>query len=266
MEKINKKVAVLIDAENAASKHAKQIFDTMSNYGEIVVKRIFADWSRRNVSGWKEQIAEFSITTKQQFSFASKKNSSDLSLIIDAMVLLFERDIDIFCLVSSDSDFTRLVQELRERGKTVVGMGSRNAVKAFVNAFSEFFYLGEAEEGQEKDEKEDKEPEKPVVKTKPEPRQNEGREPRKRYLLSREQHKALKDIVNSLIDEDGTALYTKINVMMKAKYSDFVPQNFGCETVSKLIEKLLPELRDFKVGRRPIQGNEGAYIMYLERK
>ncbi|MFA5036910.1 MAG: NYN domain-containing protein [Candidatus Izemoplasmatales bacterium] len=143
MEKQNRKVAILIDAENVNSANARQIFDTMSTYGEVIIRQIFADWSNEAVKSWKTAISNYSIVSNQQFTFVPRKNSSDIALVIQAMVFLFERNVDIFCLVSSDSDFTRLVQELRERNKTVIGMGGRNSIKSFVNAFSEFIYLGE---------------------------------------------------------------------------------------------------------------------------
>jgi uncharacterized protein (TIGR00288 family) len=144
MKEDNKYVAVFIDAENISSRNAEQIFNEASNYGEIIVKRIFGDWSHNNLAlSWKEAISKYSIKAEQQFSFVSGKNTSDISLIIQAMIALFEKDIDVFCLVSSDSDFTYLVQEMREREKVVVGMGARTSPQAFVNAFSEFIYLGE---------------------------------------------------------------------------------------------------------------------------
>ena len=126
----NTNVAVFIDAENVGAGNAKQIFDEASNYGDIVVKRIFADWSKTALKSWREEINRYSITAEQQFGIVSKKNCSDIALIIQTMVVLFEKDVDVFCLVSGDSDFTRLVQELRERNKTVVGM-----IIPFVSSF-----------------------------------------------------------------------------------------------------------------------------------
>lgn len=145
MEKINN-VAVLIDAENVSSGSAKQIFDEASNYGNIVVKRIFADWSKGAVKSWKEEVNRYSMTAVQQFEVQPRKNTIDIALIIQALVILFEKDVDVFCIAAGDSDYTRLVRELRERNKTVIGLGGRNVNQSFVNAFNEFIYLDTAME------------------------------------------------------------------------------------------------------------------------
>jgi len=139
--KENKKVAVFIDAENISARFADRLFAEAANYGDVIIRRVFADWSSVNVQAWKEVVNRHSLLAEQQFSAVKGKNSGDISLIINAMMVLFERDIDVFCLASSDSDFTRLVQVLREREKTVIGLGLKQTAQAFVNAFSEFIYL-----------------------------------------------------------------------------------------------------------------------------
>ena len=112
MEKVNN-VAVLIDAENVPSAAAKQIFDEASNYGNILVKRIFADWSKACVKGWKEEVNRYSMTAEQQFEVQARKNTTDIALIIQALIILFEKDVDVFFIAAGDSDYTRLVRELR---------------------------------------------------------------------------------------------------------------------------------------------------------
>ena len=145
MEKVTN-VAVLIDAENVASHSAKQIFDEASNYGNIMVKRIFADWSKTSVRGWKEEVNRYSMTAVQQFEVQARKNTTDIALIIQALLILFEKDVDVFCIAAGDSDYTRLVRELRERDKIVIGLGGRNVNQSYVNAFNEFIYLDAGEE------------------------------------------------------------------------------------------------------------------------
>ena len=139
--KENKKVAVFIDAENISARFADKLLAEAANYGDVIIRRVYADWSSSNVQAWKEVISRHSLLAEQQFNAVKGKNSGDISLIINAMIVLFERDIDVFCLASSDSDFTRLVQVLREREKTVIGLGLKQTAQAFVNAFSEFIYL-----------------------------------------------------------------------------------------------------------------------------
>ena len=114
MEKV-KNVAVLIDAENVPAHSARQIFDEASNYGNVMVKRIFADWSKASVKGWKEEVNRYSMTAVQQFEVQPRKNTIDIALIIQALIVLFEKDVDVFCIAAGDSDYTRLVRELRER-------------------------------------------------------------------------------------------------------------------------------------------------------
>jgi len=134
-------IAVLIDPENISHRYLQKIFENIAAYGQISVRRIYSDWTDTNRNVWKPLIHEFSLSTIQQFSNKDSKNVSDFTLVIDAMDLLHEGIIDCFCIVSSDSDFTRLAQRIREKGKTVIGLGEKKSIKAFVNACNEFIYL-----------------------------------------------------------------------------------------------------------------------------
>lgn len=230
--KDNNRVAVYIDAENISTKHASKLMEEASTYGDVIIKRAFADWSHNQVSPWKEQLNKYSITADQQFCAVKGKNSSDISLIISAMVTLFERDIDVFCLASSDSDFTRLVQELRERGKTVVGFGTGQTVEQFVNAFSEFIYLDSptAEETQ------------PSTKTASKPKP----------FLSKARQSALFEIIDRLIELHGKAYYSQIGNEMKNKYSDFIPKNYGCKSMKDFLSKALAKSNKYSIA---VEGN-----------
>ncbi|ENA0005157.1 NYN domain-containing protein, partial [Campylobacter jejuni] len=145
----NKSIAIFIDAENIPAKYAKSIFDIASDYGEVIIKRIYGDWTQKNIQGWREQIAEYSLIAMQQFNFAANKNSSDMYLITEIMSIFYEKNIDIFVIVSSDSDYTSLIQKLRENKKQVIGMGLEKSIKSYINAFSEFFYLDKDESKKE---------------------------------------------------------------------------------------------------------------------
>ena len=133
--------AVLIDADNVAAKYIKYILDEMSNYGIVTYKRVYGDWTRSNLSSWKTMALENAITPVQQYSYTIGKNSTDSAMIIDAMDILYSNNIDGFCLVSSDSDFTRLAIRLRESGKHVIGMGEKKTPKPFSTACNAFKYL-----------------------------------------------------------------------------------------------------------------------------
>ena len=250
MEKINN-VAVLIDAENVGAQHAKQVFDEASNYGNVFIKRIFADWSKASVKGWKEEVNRYSMTAEQQFEVSPRKNTIDIALIIQALVILFEKDVDVFFIAAGDSDYTRLVRELRERDKVVIGMGGRNVNQSFVNAFNEFLYFDEGDEEQKPAKKQAKKAKAP--QTPPQPKEPE--------LIDAKRKSDLHNIIDRMIDNSGKAYYSQISSEMKQKYSDFVPKNFGCNSFKKLMEKLTPYLKKYSIGT-----DAAGTTMYLYRR
>lgn len=133
--------AVLIDADNVAAKYTKYILDEMSNYGIVTYKRVYGDWTRTNLASWKNMALDNAITPVQQYSYTTGKNATDSAMIIDAMDILYSQNVDGFCIVSSDSDFTRLAIRLRESGMHVIGMGERKTPKPFSTACNAFKYL-----------------------------------------------------------------------------------------------------------------------------
>ncbi len=133
--------AVLIDADNVAPKYTKNILDELSNYGIATYKRVYGDWTRPNLAGWKNMALDNAITPVQQYSYTTGKNATDSAMIIDAMDILYSNNVDGFCIVSSDSDFTRLAIRLRESGKRVIGMGEKKTPKPFSTACNSFKYL-----------------------------------------------------------------------------------------------------------------------------
>lgn len=133
--------AVLIDADNVASKYTKYILDEVSNYGIVTYKRVYGDWTRTNLASWKNMALDNAITPVQQYSYTTGKNATDSAMIIDAMDILYSQNVDGFCIVSSDSDFTRLAIRLRESGMHVIGMGERKTPKPFSTACNAFKYL-----------------------------------------------------------------------------------------------------------------------------
>ena len=133
--------AVLIDADNVAAKYTKNILDELSNYGVVTYKRVYGDWTRPNLAGWKSMALDNAITPVQQYSYTTGKNATDSAMIIDAMDILYSHNVDGFCIVSSDSDFTRLAIRLRESGMHVIGMGEKKTPKPFCIACNAFKYL-----------------------------------------------------------------------------------------------------------------------------
>ncbi len=148
MESGTRRVAVLIDADNASAAHAGAVFEEVAKHGEANVRRLYGDVTSSRLGGWVRRLQELAILPQQQFPYVTGKNTSDIALVIDAMDLMHTGAVDTFCLVSSDSDFTRLAQRLRESGKTVIGFGERKTPPAFRNACNRFIYfdnLGPAE-------------------------------------------------------------------------------------------------------------------------
>src|SRR5664279_685270 len=135
------RLAVLIDADNIPYRNVKGMLEEIAKYGTPTFKRIYGDWTKPTVSGWKPVLLENAITPVQQYSYTQGKNATDSAMIIDAMDILYSGKIDGFCLVSSDSDFTRLATRLREAGMKVIGIGERKTPAPFIVACDKFIYL-----------------------------------------------------------------------------------------------------------------------------
>jgi len=135
------RLAVLIDADNASAQHLEQLLVEIAKYGAASVRRAYGDWTSTRLNSWKTGLLQHSVQPIQQFSYTTGKNATDSALIIDAMDLLHAGNLDGFCLVSSDSDFTRLAARIREQGLTVYGFGERKTPKPFVAACDTFIYV-----------------------------------------------------------------------------------------------------------------------------
>ena len=135
------KLAVLIDADNAQPGIASELLTEVARYGTATIKRAYGDWTTPNLSGWKETLHNLAIQPVQQFRFTTGKNATDSALIIDAMDLLHGGSVDGFCLVSSDSDFTRLATRIREAGLAVYGFGEKKTPRPFVVACDKFIFM-----------------------------------------------------------------------------------------------------------------------------
>lgn len=136
-----KKFAVLIDADNSSHRHIEPILEEIAKYGIASVKRIYGDWSIEALLSWRDKLLPNAITPVQQFAYVTQKDATDMRLVIDAMDILYAGDLDGFCIVSSDSDFTPLASRIRESGLLVYGFGRQSTVKSFVNACDKFIYV-----------------------------------------------------------------------------------------------------------------------------
>jgi len=152
---IPRQMAVLIDGDNAQPKLVGEMLAEAGKYGMITIRRIYGDWTTPNMNGWKEQLQTHAIQPIQQFRYTTGKNATDSAMIIDAMDILYGGVVNAFCLVSSDSDYTRLATRIREKGFFVLGIGKKSTPRAFVNACNVFLYIenlgpGRASASQEK--------------------------------------------------------------------------------------------------------------------
>lgn len=237
-EEVDLKIAVLIDADNVSSSKIEGILDEVKRYGIPSIKRIYADWTRSHVAGWKERLLTHAITPIQQYSYTSGKNSSDSALIIDAMDILHSDQVDGFTIVSSDSDFTRLAIRLRESGKTVIGVGEKKTPKPFIAACDKFIYIEilDKETAPKPKEKEQTPVETVAVKGNPviEAVPHTSRfEP-----INPETVDVLKSTVNDVADEGGWAPLAAIGGLINKRKPDFDPRVYGFPKLTPLFKSL----------------------------
>ncbi len=218
VEESTKRLAVLIDADNASSRDIKAILEEVTKYGEATVKRIYGNFVSNN-GGWKDTINEYAIKPMQQFAFTSGKNATDGFMIIDAMDLLYTNRFDGFCLVSSDSDFTALAIRLKEHGAMVYGFGKKQTPLAFRNACSRFIYVENLHDDEPVEMNNSLKPE--VIST---------RESSVKYLPI----DTLKKIFEQQSDWVQLGLLGQQWGLLE---TDFDPRNYGCKKLSDLVKK-----------------------------
>ncbi|HEX8479874.1 MAG TPA: NYN domain-containing protein [Telluria sp.] len=218
----NLKLAVLIDADNAQASIIKELLGEVSTFGVASVKRAYGDWTTTNLKGWKDMLHMMAIQPIQQFSYTTGKNSSDSSLIIDAMDLLHSGKLDGFCLVSSDSDFTRLATRIREAGLVVYGFGEKKTPEAFVAACDKFVYTE-------------------ILRSAP----REGAElhaaksiAAKPAIILGEVEKIVRSAIAAATREDGFASLGPVGSLILKNSPAFDSRNYGCEKLGELVRRL----------------------------
>jgi len=250
-----KRLAVLIDADNAPAAIVEGLFEEIAKYGIASVKRIYGDWTGPHLGGWKKVLLDHSIQPIQQFAYTKGKNATDSSLIIDAMDLLYTRRFDGFCLVSSDSDFTRLASRLREEGLTVYGFGEEKTPKPFVAACDKFIYIELLREDV-------------VAPTNGEPSSASVAPPDVAKPAVAEPSKKPKapvgfiaKIMDDIADEDGWAHLGALGANITKLRPEFDPRTHGYKKLSDLI-KGYPQ--SFELQARGTSG--GTAVMYARHK
>jgi uncharacterized LabA/DUF88 family protein len=250
------RLAVLIDADNIPYSNVKGMLEEIAKYGTPTFKRIYGDWTRPTISGWKSVLLENAITPVQQYSYTKGKNSTDSALIIDGMDILYSGKVDGFCIVSSDSDFTRLATRLREAGMKVIGIGERKTPHPFIVACDKFIYLEiltpsiavleSPPEARKRG--------KPVVKKK----KTEDPDPQAQIRVVK---RLIASSITDLADENGWAYLGDVGNLILKKQPDFDPRNFGFPKLTPLIRSL-----DFEIDERESGQNNIKHIYIRNRK
>lgn len=246
------KLAILIDADNISPKYVKVILDEAANFGVAACKRIYGDWSDVRLKSWKDALLNNSIIPIQQYSYTTGKNATDSAMIIDAMDLLYSGNLDGFCIVSSDSDFTRLAARLREAGKLVIGMGESKALGPFVKACDQFKYLDLILDHGDLNEAEGDAPAASAAETSARAAAGDD------TAINRA---SIGRIIHGLIDEmdDGTGWVrtSRVGDQLIKRYPDFDVRNFG----SKSLNKFLTSLAELEVEERILaNGNPIQFV------
>jgi uncharacterized LabA/DUF88 family protein len=240
-EKIEKLV-VLIDADNAQPSIVDGLLSEIAKYGTANVKRIYGDWTLPHLKGWKEHLLQYSIQPIQQFGYTSGKNSTDSSLIIDAMDLLYTGKFDGFCIVSSDSDFTRLASRIREAGLIVYGFGERKTPKAFVSACDKFIFTE-------------------VLRSKDNGNEKISRKTTRELKQDTKLVNLLRNAVEASSDDSGWAHLGTVGSNIAKQASEFDPRNYGY----KKLGELMAATNVFQIEERTV-GNGPSKALYLKDK
>lgn len=241
---IDLRLAVLIDADNVPYSNVKGMLEEIAKYGTPTFKRIYGDWTKPNTSGWKAVLLENAITPIQQYGYTVGKNATDSAMIIDAMDILYSGRVDGFCIVSSDSDFTRLATRLREAGMKVIGIGERKTPQPFITACDKFIYI-------EILANDDIAPE---SKTK---RQAKTQLPQ----MDKRTVNLIKSSINDLADESGWAFLGEVGTLILKKQPNFDPRNYGF----KKLLLLMKSLNSIEIDERQSE-NGGTRHVYVRVK
>ncbi len=241
-------LAVLIDGDNIPSAYIKEMMEEIAKYGNPTIKRIYGDWTKPHLVKWKNVLLENAINPIQQYGYTQGKNATDSAMIIDAMDILYSDKVDGFCLVSSDSDFTRLATRLREAGKNVIGIGEKKTPEPFIVACDRFIYIEilkntdkDSEQGNEKGEKNTKK--KNVDKI----------TPKVIRLISQ--------TISDVADEDGWAFLGDVGSLLQKKQPNFDSRNYGFQKLTPMIHSI----DKFEIESRTNQ-NSKFKLIYVRNK
>ena len=216
----NINMAVLIDGDNIPSARVKEMMEEIAKYGNPTIKRIYGDWTRPGLNKWKNLLLENAITPIQQYGYTTGKNATDSAMIIDAMDILYSGKVNGFCLVSSDSDFTRLATRLREAGMQVIGIGEKKTPNPFIVACDRFIYI-EILKKEHEEKTENKEPETINVDQ-----------------ITKKEINFIASTIRDVSDDDGWAFLGDVGSLLQKKRPSFDSRNYGFDKLTPLIKSI----------------------------
>ncbi len=241
------KLAVLIDGDNIPSAYVKEMMEEIAKYGNPTIKRIYGDWTKPRLSKWKNILLENAITPIQQYGYTTGKNATDSAMIIDAMDILYSEKVNGFCLVSSDSDFTRLATRLREAGMQVFGIGEKKTPESFIVACDKFIYieiLKYQSEGIESEFTESKYSQKGNIDK-----------------ITPKVIKLISSTISDLADDDGWAFLGDVGNLLQKKQPNFDSRNYGFQKLTPLINSI----NKFEIEQR--ESSKGRFkLIYVKNK
>lgn len=229
------RLAVLIDADNAQASVIEQVMLEIARYGTATIRRAYGDWTTQNLQPWKEVLHKFAVQPIQQFRYTTGKNATDSALIIDAMDVLHSGRVDGFCLVSSDSDFTRLATRIREAGLVVYGIGERKTPQPFIAACDKFVYTE-------------------ILARQQEPSPDAAELPKLRPMVLQ--------ALEATAREDGWASLSALGSQLSKNHPSFDPRNYQCAKLGELVRKQAY----LEVREAPSGGENGTVHLYVRRK
>ncbi|MAW64896.1 MAG: Maebl, partial [Flavobacteriales bacterium] len=217
---VNSNMAVLIDGDNIPSAYVKEMMEEITKYGNPSIKRIYGDWTRPGLNKWKNLLLENAITPIQQYGYTTGKNATDSAMIIDAMDILYSNKVDGFCLVSSDSDFTRLATRLKEAGMQVIGIGEKKTPNPFIVACDRFIYI-EILKKKSVEKVENKDSSELIIDK-----------------ITKKEIQLISTTINDLSDDDGWAFLGDVGSLLQKKRPNFDSRNYGFEKLTPLIKSI----------------------------
>lgn len=213
-------LAVLIDGDNIPSAQVKEMMEEIAKYGNPTIKRIYGDWTRPGLNKWKNLLLENAITPIQQYGYTTGKNATDSAMIIDAMDILYSGKVNGFCLVSSDSDFTRLATRLREAGMQVIGIGEKKTPNPFIVACDRFVYIE-------------------ILKKQSEEKNDNKKSGNNNFdKITNKEIALISSTINDLSDDDGWAFLGDVGSLIQKKRPNFDSRNYGFEKLTPLIKSI----------------------------